>query len=294
MLFIHLLQQIVDRKCEGVGQQQQRAVGRPVADQGIGPTDNRAPFRLSLIHIFEFSEETLLRVLQVLRTAPAYLGAWPKMGLLDLIPLGRPEARDAAGFARLPFGLWRYDSPAGFSMLGFEPQVLDAASRELQVEQAANDAQIRVHIVDVSQSQIKTWFAALDFQRAYQTSVGNTRLLHAFTEQFGVPPHQALETAEKMLGVDLICALGGEYQRFSEAAGTEYWGSTHWPSLRDDGSQPGQFAAPIMAWFRGLDAEVTLRDDRATGHAVLLVEPTGESPRKLPFFDFFRTREPAR
>ncbi len=236
----------------------------------------------------EFSEEMLSRVLQVLRTAPAYLGAWPKTGLLDLLPLGRRPTANAAGISQLPFGLWRIETPAGFSLIGTDPQRLSQVTRELRVEEAETEAQVRIHIADVSQAKIKTWFAALDFQRAYQTSVGNTRLMHALIQQLGVAPEDALAVAQRTLGVELICPLGGDYQLREDPYGQRYWASTNWPQLRNDPSLPGQFASPSMAWFRGLDAEVKMLDDHVTARAVMEIEQPAQGKPKLPFFDFFK------
>jgi hypothetical protein len=129
--------------------------------------------------------------------------------------------------------------------------------------------------------------AALDFQRAYQTSIGNTRLLHTISQQLGVPPTEALSTAESLLGVQLICALGGQYQWTTDAA-LPFWASTHWPELRQGDSEKGLFASPSMAWFRGLDLQVTMLEDRVTGHATLEIQqPVNDKPT-LPFFDFLR------
>ncbi|MCA9170859.1 MAG: hypothetical protein KDB23_24455 [Planctomycetales bacterium] len=236
-----------------------------------------------------FSPASFLRVLQVLRTAPAYLGAWPKLGLLDMIPLGQFPAPDASGISRLPFGLFRQQTPDGFSLIGFDPQVLDTAARDLSMAEAESPAQIRIHIADVTQSRIKTWFAALDFQRAYQTSIGNTHLLNAMQQQFGLAPDEALATAESILGVELVCALGGEY-KLTELPMLDqpFWASTHWPEMRSDPSDPGQFAAPIMAWFRGLNAEVSLLEDRVTGRATLEVQEAADGKPELPFFNLFK------
>jgi hypothetical protein len=143
--------------------------------------------------------------------------------------------------------------------------------------------------MDVSESKIQTWLAALDFQRAYQTSMGNTRLLHTIHQQLGVPVEESRNVAERLLGVTLICALGGEYQLFDGPGGLHYWGSTHWPSLlADRPDENGQFASPVLAWFRGLDAEVKLLDDRVLADATLEVQSPASGRAKLPFFNLWR------
>lgn len=236
----------------------------------------------------EFARQPVWRLLQILRTAPAYLGSWPELGLLDLIPLGRAPRSDAQGFSQLPFGLWRLQTPAGFSLVGTNPDVLASAADELDVVDDPQSAQVRIHMMDVTTSKIQSWFAALDFQRAYQASIGNTRLLNTMTMQLGIPPSEALERAESLLDVHLVCALGGSYQPRSDAGRRPYWVSTHWPAIRTEQGEEAAFASPSTAWFRGLDAIAIMNDDRIQARVTLEIQqPLAEKP-KLPFFDFFR------
>jgi hypothetical protein len=236
----------------------------------------------------EFSDVPIVRLLQVLRSAPAYLGAWPNLGLLDLLPLRHPPEPRAPGMSRLPFGLWRLITPENFSLVGVHPDLLDRTASELTFQPDEGPAQLRVDITDVSTAKIKTWFAALDFQRAFASSIGNTRLLHAVHQQLGVPQDEARAAAERVLDVDLICALGGEYRLYEDHVGNSYWGSTHWPSLMTEAEQEGQFASPMMAWFRGLHAEVALLPDRVAALATLEVERLSPETPQLPFFNFWR------
>ena len=55
----------------------------------------------------DFVAQRTLRILQVLRTAPAYVGSFPRFGFFDALPLKTPPTPDDQGFARLPFGLWQ-------------------------------------------------------------------------------------------------------------------------------------------------------------------------------------------
>ncbi len=239
----------------------------------------------------DFVPQRTLRILQVLRTAPAYVGSFPRLGFFDAIPLDRPPTPDEDGYARMPFGLWqrRLDE---FSVIAVDRGVLSDATTDLTIEQADNDAQLRIHIDDLTKSKVRSWFAALDFQRAYQTSVGNTRLLHNMTQQLGVPADEALSTAEKVLGVTLICALGGEYELLSHPLYGQHWSSTRWPSRVAEAESPkATFASPVMAWFRGLDAEFTMKSDRLTGIATMEIQNPVEGAPQVPLFNLFRKRE---
>jgi len=112
-------------------------------------------------------------------------------------------------------------------------------------------------------------------------------LLNTVVEQLGVLPADALKTAEKILGMRLICALGGEYELY-EIQGREYWASSHWPTIRNDDANPAQFASPLMAWFRGMDAEISLYSERVSAKATL--EISKNKSGTLPFFNFFRSQ----
>jgi len=239
-----------------------------------------------------FSRQSMSRILQVLRTAPAYLGAWPRMGLLDLLPLGEPPAVDAQGLSELPFGLWRLQTEQGFSLIGVNPEVLTSAGATLAVEDASDDAQLRVHVMDISQSKIQSWFAALDFQRAYDTSIGNTRLLNGLTQQLGVPPAEALQVAESILGVRLVCALGGQYELRDTNTPRPYWVSTNWPEIREKQGETKPFASPSTAWFRGLDAQLTMRESRIEAKATLEIQQAAGERPPMQFFDLFRRPKP--
>jgi hypothetical protein len=113
--------------------------------------------------------------------------------------------------------------------------------------------------------------------------------LHIIHQQLGVPVEKSRDVAQQLLGVELICALGGEYQLFDAPDDLRYWGSTHWPTLLTDRPQgSGQFASPILAWFRGLDAEIKLLDDRVLADATLEVQSPASGRAQLPFFNLWR------
>jgi hypothetical protein len=229
----------------------------------------------------------LLKILQMLRTTPGYLGAWPKPGFLDWLPgwLGGGPP-DPAGFSRLPLDVWRRQWD-GFSVLSFDPQLLARVTPELVPEEAENEAQFRVHIGDVSQAQLQSWVNSLAYSRAYQVSVGNARLLHALSQQLGVPREDALLEAQRLLDAKLVCSLGGEYQLEQPPGGLPLWASTKWPNPAT-GRPPADFRAPLLDWFRGLEAELTKYGDRLIVHATIDMQrkPTEKPKADLPLFDF--------
>ena len=96
--------------------------------------------------------DDLLKVLQIVRSTPGYLGAWPKPGFLDMLPIRLGTAPDAGGFSQLPLGVWRWQD-RGFSVLSLDRGIIGAVSQQLATEPVDDRAQIRVHVGDLSQAK---------------------------------------------------------------------------------------------------------------------------------------------
>ena len=126
----------------------------------------------------------LMQTLNLLRSTPGYLGSWPRAGFLDILPfnLGGSVA-DPNGFSRLPFGLWRRQG-GGFSVLSFDPQLLANVTPQLRVVDSEVEAQIRVHVEDLSQSKIRPWITSLYYQRGLTASAGNAEFLTILRSSF--------------------------------------------------------------------------------------------------------------
>ncbi|MBI2478290.1 MAG: hypothetical protein HYV60_06500, partial [Planctomycetia bacterium] len=230
----------------------------------------------------------VLEMLRLLRETPAYLGAWPQLGFLDWLPFGLGGGQpDPDGFSRLLLGGWRWQGD-GFSILSFHRDVLDRTIADLHVEPTENPAQIRVHVGDVSQSHLSSWFSFLSYERATQTSVGNAKLLQAMTQQLRVPPAQALQTTEKLLNTRLVCSLEGKYELMDRGDGVPTWRSTKWPIAGQP--IPADYNAPVLDWFRGLNLDLTKLGDRMVMHAELDMQRAPEEKIKLelPLFNLFK------
>ncbi len=228
-----------------------------------------------------------LEVLQLLRETPGYLGAWPKLGFLDWLPLGLGGGEpDIYGFSRLLFGVWRWQGD-GFSVLSFHRDVLDQTVPALHLEPTDNPAQIRIRIGDVAASQLSRWFSFMSYERATQASVGNAKLLQAMSQQLRVSPDEALTTTEDLLNLKLLCSLDGEYKLVDDGIGPPSWRSTRWPEFGQP--LPADYTAPVLKWFRGLNLDLTKYGDRMVMHAELDMQRAPEEKKmlKLPLFDLF-------
>jgi hypothetical protein len=227
----------------------------------------------------------LLQSLLALRTTPGYLGAWPKPGFLDWLPLGLGGGPpDANGYSQLPLGVFRRQWEA-FSALAFDPALLAQVTPQLAAGQAENDAQVRVRVGDVSQAKLQSWVNSLAYSRAHRASVGNAKLLHALSQQLGVPRERALDAAEELLDAKLLCSLGGEYHLTRTPGQIALWKSDQWPDA-SAGEPVGEYRAPLLAWFRGMHADLTMYNDRVVVHATLDMQRKATEPKvELPFFN---------
>lgn len=229
----------------------------------------------------------IFETLRLLQTTPGYLGAWPKPGFLDMLPLGLGGGPpDALGYSKLLLGLWRRQWE-DLSVLSFDYRVLSDVTPQLGVEQAESDSQVMLSVGDLSQARFASWVRALNYARARQASVGNLRLLHYVSQQFRLSREESLAAVEELIDAQLVCSLGGAYRLVESAEGPGRWTSTR---LSGDGSQvPDDYEAPLLAWFRGLTAGLSKFDDRMVVHAELdMQRAADDKPVELPLFNLFQ------
>lgn len=224
--------------------------------------------------------------LRLIRATPGYLGAWPKSGFVDLLPLGLGGTPpDAAGYSRLPLGLWRREGD-GFSVVSFYPEALTRVTPQLAVAEAEDAAQVRVKIQDLNQSKLRDFARGWAYKRAAQVSQGNASLLNLLEQQYGVASAEVLAEAQKLTDGKLVCPLGGQYQVAKLRDGGHLWVSS---ALQPAGAPPPQdFKAPILQWFRGLEVSLIKADDRLLIHGYVDIERQpgfDASGIKLPSFD---------
>ncbi len=241
-------------------------------------------------------------MLQLLKTTPGYLGAWPNPGYLDALPaLGSPPDAEGFTYSRI-LDLWRlqYDD---FALVSFDRNRLQAARGWIHVAPAERPAQVRLRVGDIANSNLRQWANVLYYERGWETSVANVRLLNLLIQQLRVPPETALAQVEQLLGLSLVCPLGGEYVMAPLNNGLPVWQSTTWPSF-DRPQVPEDYVAPPMTWFRGLSLDVYQRDSQFVLHATLdiargsSVAPDQESTggggllNNLPGFNLFKGFSP--
>ena len=229
--------------------------------------------------------KSFLRILETFRETPGYLGAWPNPGFTDWMPqLGAQPDAFGYTYSRL-LKLWRLQWN-DFSVLSFDQQRLESLKQHLAIVPSARPAQLRVKIGDLAKSKIQVWANTINFRRSWQASIANVQLLNLLNQQFRTPPEQTRSVVSRMLDVDLVCSLDGEYELFKLPTGREVWYSTAWPSFGRP-ELPEGYLAPLLVWFRGLELEVIKEDTRFSFHGILDVQRSDQGD-SLPSFDMFK------
>lgn len=231
----------------------------------------------------------LMQTLNLLKSTPGYIGSSPPAGFLDLLPFNLGgSAPDANGFSRLPFGVWRRQG-GGLSVLSFDPQLLADVTPQLRPTESEIEAQIRLHVEDLSKSKIRPWITSLYYQRGLTASAGNARFLALLEQQLHVPLDQAKTTMEDLLDSKLLCPLKGEYQLVEDLnGGLKSWQSTALSKnngQRETNAVPEDFEAPLLKWFRGLDGHLAKFGDQITTRVEIDMQRTPSAPKvELPNF----------
>ncbi|MCC9656119.1 hypothetical protein [Rhodopirellula halodulae] len=214
------------------------------------------------------SIDGLLSKYRALKTLPGYLGAWPQPGALDRLPLGLGRGQPVGpGMTRLIGGLYRYTG-GGFSVLSFQPEVLDTSLPHLSANEVDDPAQVRGRIDNLNGTQLEGWVNQQLYERAAAASRAGADFLNSLMSQLGVPVDDVIDEAELVLGGRPQCPLGGEYQfdpnrrRFISTA----WSSDQ---LGPSPYAPNGYQTPLLTWFRGAEFRLTQYTNRLIADATI-------------------------
>ena len=233
----------------------------------------------------DLEPSSILKAFETLRQTPGYVGAWPNPGYTDWMPRlgGQPDAFGYTYSALL--SLWRLQWN-GFSVLSFDQRRLEELKPHLKMVPIERPAQLRLDVGDLLNSKIKVWANTLTYRRSWQASIANVKLLNMLVQQFDISPESALEVAERMLNVDLVCSLGGKYELTTLPSGRKIWRSTAWPSFSNP-QIPDDYVAPVLKWFRGLNIEAIQGESQFSFHGYVDIQRQKQK-KALPSFNLFK------
>ncbi len=221
-----------------------------------------------------------------------YIGTWPRPLVLLESVLGRPIGPpDGNGIERREgwFNTWqqRHDD---FLLFSFKRDVLMEVGPQLAMVDAERPAQIRLRVDDLHDKEIASGVNGLGYMRARQASVSASRFMNSLTAQLHVPPDQARDVAEQLVGGHFVCPLGGKYELLEDGEPASARGQQEDELLPAPGARrlwassavaapnrflltelPADYQMPLMEWFRGLSLEVARGDsaDALVLHAEL-------------------------
>ncbi|MCH8921886.1 MAG: hypothetical protein IIA67_01920 [Planctomycetes bacterium] len=217
----------------------------------------------------------LLMLTQLKDALVGYVGAWPQPGYLRLLEIPREVARGADRDGNVParFGSWQHLA-GRFTLFSFQRGLLPYVSRQLEFEEAPRAAQAWARIGDLSEAKLAASVNKLGHTKARKVSAGNLQLLQALSEQFHVPPAQALRVAQRLVDARLVCPLGGDYKPITLAGGLETWQSTAWSRADGltSGEVPADYQMELLRWFRGMEADLIANDRTVALHVEIIMQ----------------------
>jgi hypothetical protein len=233
----------------------------------------------------DLSPGSMFSAFRMIREIPGYLGSWPGPGYTDWMPAlgGQPDPLGYT-YSRI-LRLWKLQW-GDFNVLSFDQSRLESLKSELKIVGSERPAQIRLHVQDLSKSQLRAWANTVSYRRAWQTSISNVQFLNLAVKQFRISPEAARMILERMLDAELVCALDGEYELAKTPSGRSVWVSSQWPSFANP-ELPPNHVAPFLKWFRGLDVEVSKAKTQFSMHGFLDIQRS-EKKSKLPSFELFK------
>ena len=220
-------------------------------------------------------ELNFLEMLRLGRQMEAYVGTWPKEGeLARFFGFDGRFPKDEVGHIHfMPgFGLW-ITKLNDFTVLTINKENLANTAQQLRTIETETPAHIRITADDLSKAHLGTLISGLGYRQARSASTGNSRYMHRIAAQLHVPRDQTMTLAEQLSASRLVCPLGGKYELRKHPAGLKSWVSTAWydNAGRPLADKPGDYLAPPLKWFRGLNAEAILEDHSLRLHAEVLM-----------------------
>jgi hypothetical protein len=208
-------------------------------------------------------------------TLIGYLGSTGDVNFLAMLDPRLGNLAGAAGLTPEQIGLWRHGW-GEFTIYSFQPYVLESVAPRLQFVEAERPAQFRLRIEDLSARRFAAMANNLAYARTRQTCQANIRLMESLNQQFHVPGPYCREAAELLLGVKLVCPLGGEFAYEHTQGGVGFWNSTALAQGQPGGlftaKAPEGYLAPPMNWFRGLNVDALLLPETLIAHAEILMQ----------------------
>lgn len=246
---------------------------------------------------------------QILAEVPGFVVTQPAAGVLNwFFPEGRRAAmidesgnREIRESKLLKSPLYRLKVHDALSLDGLrEVKGFNAVSydlerlKELELKETpidvADRTQFHLEIKNLKpESELNRWVNSINYRRSWQTSIANVKFMNFVSRQLGIDKGKVQSVCQDLLGVELVCSLGGKYEVVKTRGGLVMIFSDAWPNFENP-ALPKSYRAPVLRWFRGCELRLSKEDDggrfQLTGTFKVERTPTGF---ELPLFKDFKS-----
>ncbi len=211
----------------------------------------------------------IFNIYRSLRQLPGYLGAWPRPGAIDRLPLGLGRGRPVGnGMTRLLGGLYRY-SDDSYSVLSFQPEIWYRRYRSWKRLMWTMSPTCGPNRQSDGQ-QTGRLGQSTALHPGCREQPCRHQLFESVNTSIASGPRTGDGSCQDILGGDLQCPLGGKYEYIDH----NRWASSAWEGDAPSPQAPQDYVAPILHWFRGAGGTLSQYADR------LIVDATIDVARK--------------
>ncbi len=150
-------------------------------------------------------------------------------------------------------------SSEGWTVASLNRSLREDVLQKIATERVNSSPQVRLRVGSLSNSKVEPYIQAHTYLASRRTSYENARFLNDVSEWLQLPPKDSRDSIETVLGTQLRCPLGGDFQ-LSSAEGHSYWTGTGWPqaSLFTETNTPESWTFSFLDWLRGLELQFNL------------------------------------
>ena len=253
---------------------------------------------------------SILQVIKTLKEVPGFVAADPSAGVLNwFFPQQRAESIADNSENRVirhskVLDVYRLEDTnfltenvvgeknskvSGFNAVSGYPDRLKGLDLQNVPIENADRSQVHLRINGLnSELDINRWVNSINFRRSWQTSIANVKFMNFVSRQLGADTSKVQAICQDLLGVELVCSLGGSYEVVTTGGGVDLIFSDAWPDFVNP-VLPKDYQAPVLKWFRGCELRLSKEEDggrfELTGTLEVKRAPAGF---ELPLFNGFK------
>gem|GEM_PF-4760303 len=149
----------------------------------------------------------------------------------------------------------------GFNAVSYNLARLQGLALENLKIPSGDRCQFHLEINELApESNINRWVNSINYRRSWQTSIANVKFMNFVSRQLGTDPRKVQAICQDLLGVELVCSLGGSYKVVKTGGGIDTIFSNAWPDFENP-ELPKDYQAPVLGWFRGCDLRLSKEVD---------------------------------